>query len=170
MKELLENYSIQSILIFIVLLALAIKGCVSYIEWIKGKVDSKIKNKMDKEKEDSELKQDIEDLKKSQQEVIGKLDDLTRTVGVLVDSDKDDIKAYITREHHYFCYQIGYIDDYNLDCIERRYSHYKEEGGNSFVADLMGEIRALPKKTIEVTPYAITAAIQKKKEEENKEN
>jgi hypothetical protein len=65
---------------------------------------------------------------------------------MLIDSDKDDIKAFITREHHYFCYQKGWVDDYSLDCVERRYAHYEQEGGNSFVEDLMKDLRKLPKQ------------------------
>jgi hypothetical protein len=64
-----------------------------------------------------------------------------------VDSDKDDIKAFITDKHHYFCYERKWIDDYSMDCIERRYSHYKDEGGNSFIATLMDELKALPKQS-----------------------
>ena len=67
-------------------------------------------------------------------------------IETLIESDKDDIKAYITKEHHYFVYQKGWIDDYSLDCIERRYDHYVAEGGNSFIKGLMEEIRNLPKK------------------------
>ena len=70
---------------------------------------------------------------------------IEKSIDLLLASDKDDIKAWITQQHHYFCYQLGYIDDYNLDCIEKRYGHYKDEGGNSFVHGLMEEIRALPK-------------------------
>lgn len=65
---------------------------------------------------------------------------------MLIDSDKDDIKSYITREHHYFCYQIGWIDDFSLDCLEKRYRHYADEGGNSFIEGFMDELRALPKQ------------------------
>lgn len=61
------------------------------------------------------------------------LQDLSCKIDMLIDSDKDAIKSYITREHHYFCYQIGWIDDFSLDCLERRYQHYHEEGGNSFI-------------------------------------
>lgn len=56
---------------------------------------------------------------------------------MLIDSDRDDIKSYITREHHYFCYQKGWIDDFSLDCCERRYKHYSDEGGNSFIGQFM---------------------------------
>ena len=166
MKELLENFSIQEILMFIVLLAVAIKGAIGWYDWAKDRMNKKFEKTSEDNKEKEELRKDIDSLMESNKEILEKIDKITGKVNLLMDSDKDDIKAYITREHHYFCYTLGYIDDYNLDCIERRYSHYKEEGGNSFVADLMGEIRALPKKTIEVTPHEITSAIQK--ENDNK--
>ena len=64
---------------------------------------------------------------------------------MLIDSDKDAIKSYITQKHHFFCYEQGWIDDFSLDCIERRYQHYKEEGGNTFIDGFMGQLRQLPK-------------------------
>lgn len=81
---------------------------------------------------------------------------MTKLINILIKSDKDDIKAWITEKHHYFCYDLGYIDDYNLQCVEARYKHYKEEDGNTFIDELMKDIRALP----------IVSAIHKK--EENK--
>ena len=74
-----------------------------------------------------------------------KLENITGSINLLIKSDRDDIKSYITEKYHHFIEQ-GWIDDYNLDCIEKRYSHYKKEGGNSFIEDLMGEIRKLPKR------------------------
>jgi hypothetical protein len=41
--------------------------------------------------------------------------------------------------------QKGYIDDYCLDCLEKKYKHYVKEGGNSFIESLMKEIRNLPR-------------------------
>ena len=146
MEQLLKTYSIQEILLFIVMLAAAIKGVVSWIEW----AISKLKTKFNKEEETREirddLKKNIEEIKKSQLETNNAIQVLTGKVNLLMDSDKDDIKAWITEKHHHFCYELGYIDDYNLDCIEKRYSHYEVEGGNSFVRTLMDEIRELPKK------------------------
>ena len=60
--------------------------------------------------------------------------------------DKDDIKAWITQQHHYFCYELKCIDDFSLDCIEKRFKHYQDENGNSFVENLMNELRTLPKQ------------------------
>ncbi len=74
------------------------------------------------------------------------LQDLSKKIDMLIESDKDDIKAYITKEHHKFCYEKKWIDDFSLDCLERRYKHYEDEGGNSFIGGFMNELRALPKR------------------------
>ena len=51
---------------------------------------------------------------------------ILKLIHLLIASDKDAIKAFITREHHYFVYQKGWIDDYSLDCVEQRYQHYED--------------------------------------------
>ena len=45
MQQLLETYSISEILIFIVILASAIKGVVSFIEWAKDKITHSVREK-----------------------------------------------------------------------------------------------------------------------------
>ena len=52
---------------------------------------------------------------------------------MLIESDKDSIRSYITKEHHYFYGEQQWIDNFSLDCIERRFKHYEDEGGNSFI-------------------------------------
>lgn len=93
-------------------------------------------------KHGSEIMSTLQDNQRTTDEI---LKDLSAKIDMLIDSDMDDIKSYITKEHHYFCYQKGWIDDFSLDCLERRYQHYEDEGGNSFVGRLMGELRDLPK-------------------------
>ena len=84
-------------------------------------------------------------LEKDQKKTDETLNILTKKIDMLINSDKDAIKSYITKEHHYFCYEVGWIDDFNMDCLERRYSHYADEGGNSFICGFMEQLRALPK-------------------------
>ena len=74
------------------------------------------------------------------------LNKLNAQVEILTESDKDDIKAYITREYHYFVEKVGWIDDYSMDCLEKRYAHYVKYRGNTFVAELMQQLRKLPRK------------------------
>ena len=145
--DLLKQYSLINIIQILILTALAIKGITTFFEWSMPRVKKivyktdepkKLKNNIDKNQ------QQIKDLKTS-------IAHLTEKVDTLIDSDRDDIKAFITREHHYFCYQKGWIDDYSLDCIERKFTHYIDQGGNSFIQGLMQEIRDLPKQDPQLT-------------------
>lgn len=176
MLELLTTYQISDILIFIVILALAAKEFISFIDWIKKKVDSfkqeeildqkeqdkidsydaKLKANSDKilslENRMSGLEQRIEKTEKEfqtflkqQSEINDNLSALVKKVNILLESDKEDIKAYVTEKHHFYIHQ-GWIDDFTLECIEKRFQCYKEEDGNSFVENLVNDLRKLPRQ------------------------
>lgn len=152
MLELLKQYSLSDILIFIIIFALAIKSTVTFFDWAIERFQ-KIFNKQHtelNEKEQLERRLDhgsqiMDQLQTNQKAIEKTLEDLSDKINMLIESDKDDIKSFITREHHRFCYQVGWIDDFSLDCIEKRYKHYTDEGGNTFIPGLMEELRALPK-------------------------
>lgn len=153
MIDLLSKYSTGEIITFIVILFLAIKGVINSWDWAREKVLKIFKKESRKEQEKRELDEKllsydekIEQVIKAQEELNDYISNMMRKINILIDSDKDDIKSFITKEHHFYCYEKHWIDDYSLDCIERRYKHYQEENGNSFVADLMKEIRQLPKQ------------------------
>lgn len=142
MAQLLATYSIAEILVFITLLAIAVKGVVTFWDWAADRL-RKIFHKETQQQIDRDT---INQIAERQEKFFNDLQELNKKINILIDSDKDDIKAFITDKHHYFCYEKNWIDDYSLDCIEKRYSHYKNEGGNSFIATLMGELQALPKQ------------------------
>ncbi len=142
MLELLNKFSVAQIILFIILLAIAFKKVADFLDWFKEWLNKKISKKKLEESTDERL----DKLETSVLQMSNSINQMAQKVDVLMDSDKDDIKAWITKEHHLFCYDKKWIDDYSLDCIEKRYSHYIEENGNSFVADLMKEIRNLPKQ------------------------
>ena len=153
MIELLNKYPISEILIFIFMLFIAIKEIFGLIDWVKErfKVGFKedIKQKEYKKAIQYQLNNMTEEnkiIKDTLKALEEQVDIITDNVNLLIASDKDDIKAYITERHHYFCYEQGWIDDYSLDCLEKRYEHYTAEGGNSFVSDLVKDIRDLPKQ------------------------
>lgn len=151
MQQLLAAYSLTEIVAFVVVLALAFKGVATYADWFKDRNKKAVLESLKPENLAKKLDEEIEGRKKEVQRLDSyheslkiELDALLDKMDLLIRSDKDDIKAWITREYHYFVEQKGWIDDYSLDCIEKRYEHYKEENGNSFVKDLMYEIRRLP--------------------------
>lgn len=164
--ELLSTYSIGEILIFIVLLALAFKGVIDFYDWAKKKIQGVIDTHTGEEIEQTTIKDNIDELFKMQKAQKESIDKLTESVNLLIQSDKDDIKAWITEKHHYYCYQLKYIDDFSLDCIEKRYAHYKKEGGNSFVEDLMRDLRSLRK----VSSTLVRQEQSQQKEEINNKN
>lgn len=153
MIELIQRFSAGEIIIFIVLFAIAVKKIVDFIDWVNLKIknifDKKNRQIQQHDKIIQRLKQGddvMAGLQQNQKVTDEILNSLLKKINLLIQSDKDDIKSYITREHHYFCYQKKWIDDFSLDCLERRYQHYADEGGNSFIEDFMQELRALPKQ------------------------
>lgn len=152
MKALIDSYSVGEIIIFIIILALAIKEFISLLDWFKSRGKKYYDKQEEPQKNMNEIheklqrnEEDMKDLAKSQLETHQIIQQLMEKLDMLIESDKDDIKSFITKEHHYFVQQKGSIDVFSLDCIERRYKHYTDEGGNSFIKDLMKEIRELPK-------------------------
>lgn len=141
MLSLLNNYSLTEITIFIVTLAFAIKGIVDFCDWAK----KRIKEPIDKTYSEKEVRTKMLNTLESHNQQIEKM---SKAIDILIASDKDDIKSWITEKYHYFCYELGYIDDYNYQCIEARYKHYKEEDGNTFIDSFMEDIRALPKISV----------------------
>lgn len=152
MDEILTQYSITEILVFLFVLIASIKTTLNSMEYLWERISKIFK----KQQKDIEQQEDFTKHVQESEKQIKELYDLhTKTeenlnriidsIQLLINSDKDDIKAWITEKHHYYCYEKKHIDDYSLDCIEKRYTHYRNEGGNSFVEDLMKDIRRLPK-------------------------
>lgn len=141
MLDLLKSYSLTDIAIFVVMLAFAIKGIVDFYDWAK----KRIKEPIDKTYGEKEVHTKMLNTLESHNQQIEKM---SKAIDILIASDKDDIKSWITEKHHYFCYELDYIDDYNYQCIEARYKHYKEEDGNTFIDSFMEDIRALPKISV----------------------
>lgn len=70
---------------------------------------------------------------------------LKENVDMLLDSDKESIKAYITKEYQYWMNQ-GFIDIYSLNVLDERFRKYTKEKGNTFVADMRKELHNLPRR------------------------
>lgn len=140
--QLLKQFDITTFLTFIIVLALAAKGVIIFFDWVKERLMKMFNKQTKKQRQIEQLQQQENSIK----ELKNNMESIQSKMNLLIESDKDDIKAWITEKHHFYCYQQKYIDDYTLDCLEKRFSHYEVEGGNSFVHNLMEELRALPKK------------------------
>lgn len=151
MQQLISHYSIGEIILFIIILAFAIKELYTFLDW----ANKAIQEKVDKDRKPANIQQQLDEhieekekefakLKENQNKIKEWMESLERKINLLIVSDRDDIKAWITAQHHHFT-EKGSIDYYSLECISKRYEHYKEEGGNTFIDDLMEQINNLPK-------------------------
>ena len=161
MADLLKNFTIEQILLFTVLFLAVIKGTIEFILWVK-----KIyKNKFDKDHNELTFQETVEKRHnkylKQHDELIKRYDSLEEKIDRLAEvmkqntekiekklsqltaSDMHDIKSFIVEKHHIYIKQ-GWIDDFTMDTIEKRFSDYVAEGGNSYVKGLIMELRALP--------------------------
>ena len=146
MSQLITHYSVSEIILFIIILAVAVKELITFIDWAKNRTAQAVHQS----EKSTELKETSQRHEKELNEIKNSIKSLQQSINLLILSDRDDIKQSLTKDHHYFCYKLGSIDDYSLDCLERKYSHYKDEGGNSFVAGMMEDLRQLPRKVYPV--------------------
>jgi hypothetical protein len=61
----------------------------------------------------------------------------------LTESDMHDIKAWIVDQYHKFFIGQGWIDAFSAETLDRRYEDYKDEGGNSYIDNLMAQLHTL---------------------------
>lgn len=152
MEELLARFELTDIIIMLTLLIVGAEKLIKAIDWLRAR----FRKSYD---EENTLREEVEDLNKFYEEkkvvdegfakVNERIDKICDLVDMLVESDKESIKAYITERHHFFVQERKWIDYHSMDCLERRFSIYEREHGNSFVEDLMNDLRQLPKMPID---------------------
>lgn len=152
MEELLARFELTDIIIMLTLLIVGAEKLIKAIDWLRAR----FRKSYD---EENTLKEEVEDLNKFYEEkkvvdegfakVNERIDKICDLVDMLVESDKESIKAYITERHHFFVQERKWIDYHSMDCLERRFAIYEREHGNSFVEDLMNDLRQLPKMPID---------------------
>lgn len=136
MLELLAGYSLGQVLIFIVIFALALKEFFNVFDFFKAKAKLWLTGEQEKEKNSVSLQQLAE-----------KMDKITARLDLLTESDKDDIRGWIVEKHNYYkAHPNEKIDNFIMDTIEKRYQHYKDEGGNSYISNMMEELRKMAKE------------------------
>ena len=158
LEELLKQYDIASLFILIIGLLSVIKYIAELIKWFMGGARNIFKKETDEEQKKKENEERfnkneeaIKNLIQFHKDTEKKIDKLSNSVQILMDSDKDDIRAWITEQHHKYCYSKSkIIDAYSYQCIKNRYQHYKDEGGNSFIDKMMADIDTLSIYTPEI--------------------
>lgn len=106
-----------------------------------SKTVSEIKEASDES--DTTLVEKMNQYETRQEEINAKIDAVHESMNLLIESDKESIRSFITLQY-YECQEKGYIEVYVLQALEDRYEKYLIENGDSFIANLVKEMRKLP--------------------------
>lgn len=144
-QELFEQFDLTTIVLILLLAFFLVLEVSQGIDYFRKKNKNKNDEYQGREKRIVNLEILEHNSEKTIQKIKNDLDEVKKNINLLITSDKDDIRSWITDKYHYFI-NLGYIDDFSLDCLERRFKSYKQEGGNTYVDSMMEELRALPRK------------------------
>ena len=91
----------------------------------------------------------IDELHKHVIPEVNELDNKVHTIDdlleLLIESNKTNIKASIISEYQKWM-SLEYIDIYSLSLIEEQFAEYEKFHGNTFVEDMVKQLRSLPKR------------------------
>ena len=166
MLELLAAYSLQEIVVFVIMLLFAIKGGLDLFDYFKGKYNERFNKAYSKLIKEQELEQHYLKYNEFHKESMERYDKLGKkiddliyvfddrfkkiedSIDILLASDKDDIKSWLVEKYNYYKENPDRpISHHTMDTIEKRYAHYADEGGNSYITNIiMPELRQMAKE------------------------
>lgn len=151
-NNLLTRYSLQELVVIIIMLLFAGQALWKLAEFYYEKHQIHIGKKIDSKKFENDiidslksLDGKIDELHTQNMETHQKQEQVDQTLALVQERMQENTRSYLIDAHHKFCYQFKKIDDLNLQSIERRYLYYKTAGGDTFIDHLMEEVRALPR-------------------------
>lgn len=130
MQQLLETYSVGEIVIFLVFLITALREFIGLIDFFKARGRLQLNREKEKEENSDSLRMLGEKIDK----IENQLNSMSNQLRILTESDRDDIKSWLVEKYNYYnAFPARKLSTHTMDTIEKRYSHYKEEGGNSYI-------------------------------------
>lgn len=150
MMEILATYTVTQIIVILVGIGLCVKAIWDLVDFFIKKIKNHYDNTNAKEITRKEIFEKIEKVSnqldkvcEEQSIITTKIDEQQDFLDLLLESDKDQLKSLIVNRYHHFIAK-GWIDDFSMDSLEKNFQHYEDEGGNSYIHDLMDELRHLP--------------------------
>lgn len=152
LNTLFTHYTFQELLIIAIGLLLVGQGIWKLIEFYYEKYQIQVGKKVNKNEWEKNLADSMESMDKKidklydqNKETHMRQDKTEQTLSILQERMQENTRSFLIDAHNKFCYQLKKIDDLNLQSIERHYLYYKTAGGDTFIDQLMVDIRALPR-------------------------
>lgn len=139
MSELLTKFDITTIILVLFMTAFAIREVFELYHYFHDKIYGRY------EKQDNE-KDTIDNLSATLASVLQQVKDIDKKINLLQESDKDAIKSWIVGLYHKYKENPKELEAMQMDLLERRYGHYKDQGGNSYIDQLMEDLRTIYKE------------------------
>lgn len=136
MVQFFQQYTLEATIIFLFMFGTALKQGYELVQYFRNKTF----NHVDKIREQEET---LEKVIKNIQQQQKQLQSITDKIDALLVSDKDSIKSWIVMLYKQYKKDPSGLDSMQMDLLERRFSHYKQEGGNSYIDNLMQELREI---------------------------
>jgi hypothetical protein len=153
---LLEQYSIESTFLLIILVLIAVKFLGELFDYFRDRVGQRYEEATRAKKDKEEVLEKIEELQKGIIEVKEHLVDLDLKIAEINQEMSihkkhliENTRVNFLNAHAKYVYEQKQIDDATLQNLQHLYVSYKEDGGNGFVDQLMKEIESLDR----VNPY-----------------
>lgn len=153
--SLFAQYSLESIIILIVMLGVAIKGIHELWDFFKQKLKVRFKKEETFDSMEEHIDSKFNTLTDKLDNINSRFDKMDKDfqetkdrLAFIEERQQENTRSFLIDSHHKFCYEVGAIDDINLQSIERRYMYYKTAGGDSFIDGLIKEVRKLPRLSV----------------------
>ena len=149
MWDILFNNLPLTILIIVSLFFCAIE-VIKGIQFLKGLRDKQVSQEVEDRQQEINIQAEFQKLHDKLDQIDTRLDEFGKRLAAaeerltdLTISDMHDIKSWIVEQYHKFYVHQGWIDAFSAETIDRRYSDYKKEGGNSYIGNLMDQLHTL---------------------------
>ena len=139
MENLLNTFDLKTIILVLFLFAVGARELIQLYRYFRMRIYGRF------ETQDNE-KETMDNMEKSMQSVLMELKDIDKKLTLLQVSNRDSIKSWILMSYQKYKENNAQLDSMQMDLLERRYQHYKEQGGNSYIDEIMEELRSIYRK------------------------
>lgn len=136
MVQFFQNYTIEATLVFLFMLGTALKQGFELVQYFRNKAVDQVDKVRDREQGATRAS---EQLAKQNAELMK----INEKIDQLLVSNEDSIKSWIVTLYKQRKRDPSGLDSMQMDLLERRFVHYKKMGGNSYIDNLMQELREI---------------------------
>ena len=149
---LLENLPLVIIIIIAIIICGA-KIIEAFQVWKnagQNKVAQQVNQQIEEKQKEINLQEELAKIAEALQQITQHLESTDARIAAIEEklqdltiSDMHDIKSWIVEQYQKFYVHQGWIDAFSAETIDRRYSDYKKEGGNSYIENLIDQLHTL---------------------------